>query len=60
MQNDDMVQCPLIQNENIDIGDCVVYSDIAAGMFNEECLPERFRKMDDWREVCKKCKYHNM
>lgn len=56
---EDSIRCPLIE-DMIEIGDCVVYSDIASGMLKETCIPEKFRKKKNWRDICEKCKYHDM
>jgi hypothetical protein len=58
MKND-TIECPII-GEKIETGDCVFYSDVASGMIKEGCIPDRFREKTDWREICKKCKYHEM
>lgn len=55
----DAIKCPLI-DEFIEIGDCVVYSDIARGMIKERCLPDKFKVKENWRNICKSCKYHEM
>ena len=56
---EDSIMCPIIKDE-IEIGDCVVYSDIARGMIKESCIPEKFRAVTGWREICENCKYHNL
>ena len=58
MANDE-IKCPLI-DDMIEIGDCVVCSDVSERMFKEECISERFRKKENWREICGSCKYHDM
>mgnify|MGYP004662752327 FL=1 len=57
--SNDMIICPLTDSE-MEIGDCVICSDVAAGMLKENCIEEKYRKKDDWREICRKCEYHNM
>lgn len=60
MQKDEnLIECPLVDN-HIEIGDCVVFSDVAAGMLKEDCIPKEYRKKDNWREICKNCKYYDM
>lgn len=56
---DDMIRCPLI-DDMLEIGDCVVYSDVASGMLNENCIPDEFRQKEKWRDICNACKYHEM
>lgn len=56
---EDSVRCPLIDNENIDIADCIENVDIVDGMIKPECMPDRFKKHENWREICKNCKYHD-
>ena len=56
---EDSIMCPIIKAE-IEIGDCVVYSDIASGMIKESCILENFRAVTGWREICENCKYHNL
>jgi hypothetical protein len=58
MQENDTIMCPLIDSE-IEIGDCVVYTDVADKMLKESCIPEKFRENKNWREVCRKCEYHD-
>jgi hypothetical protein len=57
--SDDMVLCKLI-DDKIEIGDCVICSDVASGMLKANCIEEKYRKKDNWRTICKECKYHNM
>lgn len=60
MRSNNQVNCPLVNNELIDIADCIENVDVADGMIKEECMPDDYKKTDNWREVCKKCKFHNM
>lgn len=55
----DKVYCPLV-NEEIEGIDCIENSDVAAGMIKEETLPQKYKKEENWREICKNCKYHNL
>ena len=55
----DTIECPLI-DEPIEIGACVIYSDIAGGMIKERCLPDKFKVKSDWRDICNNYKYHGM
>ncbi len=56
---EDQIKCPLI-DDMIDIGDCVVCSDVARGMIKEDLIPDRFKKKNNWGDICSACKYHNM
>ena len=58
-ESNNVVMCPLIDRV-IEAGDCVVCSDVAAGMLKENCIEKKFRKKDNWRDICKKCEYHAM
>jgi hypothetical protein len=58
MEND-TVKCPMI-NDLIEIGDCVVYSDIASGMIKDSCIPDKFKENSNWRDICERCQYHAM
>lgn len=50
------ILCPLVEKD-IEIGDCVVVSDCAAGLMKESVIEKRFCIKKDWREICKACKY---
>jgi len=39
----DRIYCSLI-DDTIEVGDCVVYSDVSRGMFKESCIPDKFKK----------------
>lgn len=54
---EDEIKCPMI-DAMIEIGDCVIYSDVASGMLKESCIPEKFKENENWRDICKGCKYH--
>lgn len=53
-----IIICPLVDKE-IESADCVVLSDIAHGMLKEECMPKEYKKKENWRDICKNCKYHD-
>lgn len=53
------IECPLIDGM-IEIGDCVVCSDVARGVLKETLVPGELKKKDNWRNVCLKCKYNEM
>lgn len=52
------VICPLVDKE-IDSSECIENSDVAAGLIKGYTLPEEYKQKEDWREICKNCKYHN-
>lgn len=54
----DNVFCPLI-DKNIEDIDCIENRDIADGMIIESNMPSKYKQKQDWKEICKKCKYHN-
>ena len=52
----DFMQCPLI-DEIIHVDDCLENQAVANHEIIESSLPERFRKEDNWRDICLQCKY---
>lgn len=52
----DKVLCPLV-DEIIDAGDCVVTQDITTGLLKPTALLPEFDAKENWREICKQCKY---
>lgn len=57
MIDDRFVFCPLVDEKIEDI-DCIEHRDNAHLSIQEEDA-SRFTAKDDWREICKKCKWHN-
>lgn len=56
---DDLEYCPLCEHD-IDAGDCIENQDCIDGLIVLECLPEEFKKHENYVEICKACKwYHN-
>lgn len=55
---EDNVYCPMIDSE-IDIADCIENVDVVDGLIIENSLPQKYKQKHDWKEICKKCKYHN-
>ncbi|MEG1106609.1 MAG: hypothetical protein RSB90_07410 [Eubacterium sp.] len=53
----DYVACPL-SDATIDAGLCVVIQDVSGGVLTEEVLPNEFKKKDDWKQICKRCKWY--
>lgn len=56
---EDKIQCPLIDGL-IEVGNCVVYADVASGMLKGICIPNEFKEKKNWRAICKNCKYHTL
>lgn len=53
-----MVKCPLTDKE-IDSFDCLENTDIIDEMYgNKSNIPDEFKVKPDYKEICKKCKYH--
>ena len=52
------VFCPLV-DDIIDAGGCLINSDIVDGMFVEECMLSRFTQKKNWKDICKKCQWHD-
>ena len=58
-KNDDMLYCPMIEKK-ITVSECAENCDIANGLFKPDGLIHQYgeRLVENWREVCMKCKYH--
>lgn len=56
---EDRIRCPLV-DDMIEVGDCVVCSDVSNGMLKENCIPEKFRQKKNWKNICKNCKYYDL
>ena len=50
---EDKIICPLVDSE-IEIIDCVENRDI-----KEVCIPEKYKKKENWKDICKNCEYYN-
>ena len=53
-----MVCCPLV-DELITSADCIENSDIVRGMIKEASMPAKYKTKDNWKELCKNCKYYD-
>ncbi len=52
------LKCPLTDN-TIDPIDCIENIDIIDGFISDEShIPDEFKGKPDYKEICKKCKYH--
>lgn len=50
---DDNIMCPLVERY-IDPVDCMENRDI-----KDESIPAEYKQKEGWKEICRKCKYHN-
>lgn len=55
---EDSVYCPMIDGV-IDISDCIENVDVVDGLIVESSLPQVYKQKANWKDICKKCKYHN-
>lgn len=51
------IPCPLV-DEKITPGDCIENIDIVDGLIIESSLPDQYKQKENWKEICKNCKYH--
>ena len=58
MENDRYVFCPLVDEKIEDI-DCIENRDVVDGMIVEESLPAKYKQKELWKDICKKCKWHD-
>lgn len=58
MEDDKLIQCPLVDALIEDI-DCIENRDIVNEMLTEDGMPARFKQKANWKEICRKCKWHN-
>lgn len=54
----DSVYCPLIDDVIEDI-DCIENRDCIDGFIKLSSLPDKYKVKDDYRDICKRCEYHN-
>ena len=54
------ITCPLIDNKEISDADCYDVCLVANKMLKASAIPEIFTQKEDFREICKNCKNHNM
>ena len=52
------VLCPLV-DKLIDVADCVENVDCIDGLIVISSLPAEYKQKEGWKEICRKCKYHN-
>lgn len=53
--------CPMV-NSDIPIDECIENCDIANGLFHPDGIKKQYgnKLVENWRDVCMKCKYHEM
>lgn len=54
----DFISCPLVDRK-IEIGDCIENRDVADGLIIDTNMPQHFIQKENWKDICKGCKYHN-
>jgi len=53
-----MAKCPLVDRD-IESGDCLEITEVVDEMVgNESYIPDEFKKKNNYKEICKKCKQH--
>lgn len=52
------ILCPLVDDIIEDI-ECIENRDVVDEMITEESLPNKYKRKSNWKEICKKCKWHN-
>lgn len=57
MDSPDFVRCPLV-DEDIEPIDCIENSDAVDGVLKKDTVPKRFKKKENWEEICENCKWH--
>lgn len=58
MPENDLVMCPLV-NRMIQSFDCMENSDAIDGILKKDSIPEEYKGLQNWEEICKNCKWHN-
>ena len=52
------VFCPLV-DDNIKNIDCIENRDIIDGFLKISCLPYKYKTKENFKDICKNCKWHN-
>ena len=55
--NDDLYFCPLVEM-NIHNYECIENCDCIDGYIKILSLPDKYKRKAEFKEICKKCKYH--
>ena len=50
---EERINCPLVDDKITPV-ECMENRDI-----KEEFIPEKFKQKNDWKEICRNCKYYN-
>ena len=53
----DNIYCPMA-DKFIGVGECVENVDIVDSLIVENSSPAEYKQKSEWKEICKKCKYH--
>lgn len=54
----DGILCPLV-DIMIEKNNCLENTMVNAGFMDEFTMIEKFREKENWREICRNCKYYN-
>ena len=49
----------MLDGEEITISECVENSAMTGGYIKKDNMPEKFKKHENWVEICQKCKWHD-
>lgn len=49
----------MIDGEEITVGECIENSLMTGGYIKCDKMPEMFKRYEDWKEICQKCKWHD-
>lgn len=52
------ILCPLVDDIIEDI-ECIENRDVVDEMITDESLPNKYKRKSNWKEICRKCKWHN-
>ena len=55
---DNYIYCPMVDKDIEDI-DCIENRDVVDGLLPEKSLPNIYKKKNNWKELCKNCKWHS-
>ena len=52
------IECPLVEFA-IEKSNCMENTMVVAGFMNEFGMHEKFKTKENWREICRNCRYFN-
>ena len=55
----DVRSCPLMDGDMISFDEYVENCSIAEGFLKPDCMPEKAKSKENFREICLSCKYHD-